>query len=354
MDIYLSAFPILNALLIIKKEGSRVLFRSFAVFSLAFFLFTCGLSFAAANEVKTAKLRLGMTGIEPGMAGIWMAKDKGFFAKEDIDVELIDFTNGTDGIFALASGDLQVVDVGGPAAARGIVAGIDVKFIAQLLDSLPYVLFVSPNINTSTDLIGKRIGISGFGGASEFVTRLILARFKLDTTQVSILQMGEESTRLAALQAGSVDATILLPPCTTIARKLGFKELPGGNVEGIRGQEDFLVASGRTLVEHRDWLLRLLRAILKGDHYFKTHPDEGRACLAKYLQIEDPEALAESYESYEKLFTRNGSVNTEGIQNLLDFIEDPRARELKPANLIDTTLISELDKNGDIERINKQ
>jgi NitT/TauT family transport system substrate-binding protein len=309
---------------------------------------------AVAAENVPLKLKLGMAGIEPGLSGVWMAKEKGFFEEEDITVELVNFNGGSEGIFAVASGDLPVTVVGGPSAARGAAAGLDIKFVAELLDYLPYSLFVSSKINTPADLAGKRFAITSFGGTTDFVTRLILDRLKVETGQASFLLMGDEPNRLAALQADSADAAVLQPPCSTIARKLGFKELPGGNAEGISGQQDFLVASGRTLVEHRDMLLRVLRAIIKGSYYFKAHPDEGRLCVAKYLQIEDPEGLTDTYETYRKLLTRNGSVNRQGIQRLLDFIGDERSRAMKPEDLLDLSLVDELEKNGDIERISKQ
>jgi NitT/TauT family transport system substrate-binding protein len=335
-------------------RGDGMLSRSAAIIALLYVVFCCGPVLASGNEAKPVKLKVGMAGIEPGMCGVWMAKEKGFFQEENIEVELVNFNSGTEGVFALASGDLPVTVVGGPAAARGIVAGLDIKFTAELLDSLPYILFVSKNISAPADLVGKRIAITALGGTTEFVIRLILARLKLQADQVLLLGMGGESNRLAALEAGSTDATILLPPCSTTARKLGYKEFQGGNAEGIRGQQDYLVASGRALNEQRDTLIHLLRAIIKGSRYFKTHPDEGRMCLVKYLQMEDPEGLADTYETYGKLLTANGSVNSEGLQLLLEFIGDQKSRELKPGDLIDTRLIDELEKNGDIERINKQ
>jgi NitT/TauT family transport system substrate-binding protein len=331
------------------KGDWMVLHRPVAILTVLFFLLTCKLGVCAERTSEITKIKLGMGAMQGGLAGVWTAKEKGFFEQENIDVEIINFTGGTEGVFALASGDIPICVVSGPAACRAMVAGVDIKFVAELLDSLPFVLMVAPNINTPSDLIGKRVGILGFGGATDFVIRRILAQLNLDISKVCILPMGGESTRLAALQAGSTDATVLLPPCSTIARKCGFKELPGGNAENIRGQQDFLVASGRALAEQRDCILGVLRAIIKGSRYFKGHPDDGRTYLAMYFGIEDPEVLNETYESFRRLLTTDGTLHVEGIRNLLDFVaDDPRARELEAEKLIDMSLVEELVKNGNI------
>lgn len=330
--------------------------RSAAVFALFFLICVpfASAATAAGAEATGLKLRLALAGIEPGLSGVWMAKEKGFFEEEHLEVELVNFAGGSEGIFALASGDLPVTVVGGPAAARGMVAGLDIRFVAELVDHLPYSLSVSSRINSPADLAGKRFAIGSVGGLTDFAARLILGKLKVETDQVSFLAAGEERNRLAALQAGSVDGTVLLPPCSTIARRLGFRAFADGNSEGIGGAQDYLVVSARALAERRDGLLRLLRAIIKGNRYFKAHPEEGRACLVKYLQIEDPEGLAETCEAMAKLLSANGHVNPEGIQHLLDFIDDERSRRLRPENLIDTYLVDELEKNGEIERTGGQ
>src|SRR5437899_8246232 len=86
-------------------------------------------------------------------------------------------------------------------------------------------LVVLPRLEKSEDLIGKKLGISNFGTASEFALRDILQRVGIDPEKVAILQIGDTSTRTASLASGHIDGTILNPPSSFVARKKGLRIL---------------------------------------------------------------------------------------------------------------------------------
>ena len=317
-----------------------------------------GLAFAGNPGYQVpgpVTLSVGVAGIEPGMAGLWMAKEANFFVKEGLDVEFIFFSSGTDGVQALVAGDVAVMAVGGPSAIRAVLAGAELVCIAELLGTMPYTLFAAPKIAAPADLRGKRLGISKFGGSSDFAARYMLARLGLDAAKdVTILQLGDHGVRLAALRAGSIDATVFFPPETLIARRLGLRELADTSSLGLKYPHEELVVSRSFLREQPDTVRRLLKAVIRGTHYFKTHPEDGIRCLAEYLKTEDAEALAETYRVYAHLIPVKPIPTLEGIQMVLKEIDDPRSRRAKPEEFVDLRLVRELDETGFIDRLSRE
>ena len=71
-----------------------------------------------------------------------------------------------------------------------------------------YQLVTRREVKNAVDLKGKRIGISRFGSSSEFGARVLLKKAGVDPKDVSILQIGNEAERLAALKSGNIDGWI--------------------------------------------------------------------------------------------------------------------------------------------------
>jgi NitT/TauT family transport system substrate-binding protein len=99
--------------------------------------------------------------------------------------------------------------------------------VATPVDTFPYALVVKPSIEKPEQLRGSKLGISRFGTASELGLRAALGKVGVDpeTSKVTIMQVGDQANRFAALQSGSIDGTVLVPPSTWVAEKLGFRVL---------------------------------------------------------------------------------------------------------------------------------
>ena len=78
--------------------------------------------------------------------------------------------------------------------------GADILYIAMTDDTMGYQLATRRDIKTAAELKGKRLGISRFASSSDFGTRTLLKRLGVDPKDTTILQIGNETERLAALQ----------------------------------------------------------------------------------------------------------------------------------------------------------
>jgi len=180
--------------------------RTFLVLTL---LFPCiaPVAFAQLIKVKTS-----YSALTANMAAYWLAKETRLFEKHGLDVDVVLIESGTTTIQALVAGETQIAMGGGTVAVSSAIAGGDLISIASLESRLPYGLLAQKEIKTLEQLKGKRHAISRFGSIADLGSRLILQRFGLvPDKDITFLQIGGTSTRLAALSNRTVDSTILTP-----------------------------------------------------------------------------------------------------------------------------------------------
>ncbi len=303
------------------------------------------------------RLTIGIGAVGASEGGLLMAKEAGFFKDQGLDVDFVFFPSDVLAMQTLVSGHLSVISGGGAALINAVLAGAEVTAIGELIGTLPYVLVVLPEIATPADLKGKRLGINRYGATADFALRFALTRLGLDPRRdVTILQIGETSVRLAALQARNIDGSLITPPSTIVARKLGFRELTDMERVGLRYPGALVVAS-KTLIQKRpETLRRLLTGIVLGTHAFKTRQGEAIRVLGKYLRSNDNEALAETHAANSKLLPQKPFVGPEGLQVVLDEVskDNPRGKTAKPDDFIDLRFVRELDESGFIDRLYKR
>ena len=215
-------------------------------------------------------------------------------------------------------------------------------------------------IRRPEDLRGKVIGIGRFGAAADWGLRLILRKLGLDENRdVQIIQAGGggPATRLAAMQAKKFDATVLDPPQTVQARRLGFRTLADGAELGIPFLQGGLVTRQSFIRSHEDTVRRIVRVVVEAIHYAKTNREASLAVMRKYLHIQDRDALEDAYEAFVvKQFPRAPYVPAASVQIIFDLAaaRDPRARSADPQGFIDMRFVRELEQSGFIDQLYAQ
>jgi NitT/TauT family transport system substrate-binding protein len=149
-----------------------------------------------------------------------LAKQLGEFEKAGIDAELIDLKGGSDALKAVLGGSADVVSgyfdhcVNLAAKKQELVSFV-------VYDRYPgLVLVVSPahakDINSIKDLAGKKVGVSAPGSSTDFFLKFLLKKNGLDPTSAAVIGVGLGATAVAAMDAGLVDAAVMLDPSVTV------------------------------------------------------------------------------------------------------------------------------------------
>ncbi|MBI4526712.1 MAG: ABC transporter substrate-binding protein [Deltaproteobacteria bacterium] len=308
-------------------------------------------SIATAQAVK---LRASYSSITANNTPIWITREKGFFNKYQLDLQIVLIESGTTSIQALIAGETQIAQLGGGVVLSSGLSGADVVVVARLENRLAFTLIAQKNIKSSDQLRGKRLAISRFGSASDLGARLILQRSGLmPEKEVSILQVGGTSTRLAALTKGNVESAVLTPEFSLLANKSGFTILATPLSVRIDFPQNAIATSRAFLKAQPESVSQFLKAVIEGVHFYKNSREESIRIMGKYLNIQDQEAMGEIYDLYKNIFLPVPFPTVEGMQTLLSWMaqRDPRAAEAKVEQFIDTTTLKEIEKSGFVSRL---
>jgi NitT/TauT family transport system substrate-binding protein len=322
--------------------------RTFVLLALLHF------SIAPPVLAQPTRLKTSYSALTANMAAYWLAKDARVFEKHGLDVDVVLIESGVTTVQALTAGETQIAMGGGTVAVSSNLAGSDIVSIASIESRLPYALLAQKEIKTIEQLKGKRLAISRFGSASDLGARLILQRFGLDADKdITVLQVGGTSTRLSALSKRSVDATILTPEFFNLAKKAGFTILADPTQYEIPFPQLEVITRRAFLKAQPDVVTRYLRAIIEGIHMVKHNPEPSIRALGKYLRINDREALEDVYRLYRQIYPEIPHVSPAAIQTQLTWMaeRDPRAKNARPEQFIDGTILKEIEKSGFVERL---
>jgi ABC-type nitrate/sulfonate/bicarbonate transport system substrate-binding protein len=289
----------------------------------------------------------------------WFAQEAGLFARHGIAAELI-YVDSTPSVQALTAGHAPVATMSGGLTIGPYLNGLDFVMLAACCNLLTYQLITRPEIRRPEDLRGKVIGIGRFGAAADWGLRLILRKLGIDESRdVQIVQAGGggPATRMVAMEAKKFDATVLDPPQTVRARRLGFRTLADGAELGIHFLQGGLVTRRTFIRTHEDTVRRIVRVFVEGIHYAKTHKEAALAVMQKYLRLQDREALEDAYESFVvKQFPKAPYVSSAGVQTIFELAaaRDPRARTADPHGFVESRFVRELEQSGAIDQLYAQ
>ena len=310
-----------------------------------------------SGEPPLQKIRVAYSSISGNMAPAWVAYEQGFFRKYGLDVQLVFIDGGSRVVQTLVSGDVTAAQMAGSAVIQSYLEGSGVKIIAGFLNTMTYKLMVTKDITNPEQLRGKILAVSRFGSSSDFATRYALDKYGLVVEKdVTLVQIGSEPARMAALASGKIHGSMVNIPVTAQATKLGFTTLADLQMLGLEYQHTGLVVAQTLISSQPDLVRNLMKAFVEAIAYYKTHRKESIAILQKYLKSNDLAALEETYESIGlTLIPEKPYPTLKGIQIMLQELaaKNPKAQSAKPEQFVDLTFIKELDNSGFINSLYK-
>jgi NitT/TauT family transport system substrate-binding protein len=283
-----------------------------------------------SSAQELIKVPVQIPSISPAISAFAIARDRGYYRQEGLDVQLIVIPSAL-GMQALLAGNIKFSTAGG-SGLLPILRGAPVKYIFTSFSRPMFWLYAKPEIRSVDSLKGKKVGVSGLGSGPDLLLREILKKYGLEGGRdVIILPVGSGTGRFLALQAGSVDAAMLSVPANLLAQDAGFRELVSFineewiELQGTVNVTDQLMASDPTLVE------KFLRASLKGFIHFRDLRSQTIAILARFLRTKE-DAAGRIYDLMRPSLTQDGIVSEEIQRKSLEHIVD-RAGLKEPPRL---------------------
>jgi NitT/TauT family transport system substrate-binding protein len=309
-----------------------------------------------AGAQPLTKIHIGYPSISSRQAQLWLAKDEGFFRKYGLDVELIFLRGGQVAVQALASGDPPLVTVGNVILAN--LQGYENVLVASVENSYDQIVFARPGTAKSVEqLKGKRFGISGFGTATHNAAMILFKKFNLDAAKdVALIATGAAPDRLAAMQAGKVDATFFNPSEAPLAGKAGLVEIIQMADLGVEVQGSGLATSRPFIRARRDAVKAALKGYIEGIYFIFVNKTATEKSLAKYMRTSDPDVLEYSYRHYLKRTPKKPYPTMKGIQYMLEMAaaQLPQAKTARPEQCVDLSFLQELESEGFFAEMDKK
>jgi NitT/TauT family transport system substrate-binding protein len=251
-----------------------------------------------------------------------IAEEKGFFKAEGLNVLLIIMQNQVV-VNGVLSGH---VDYGGTFSnfIGAAMSGAPVKIVMSVMDGADHFLVTSPNIKRVEDLKGKTFGISSFGGTPHSEAIAILRKYGMNPEKdVTFLQIGGSSARYMALESGSINAAMIVPPFNQLAIKRGFNQLVGFN-DIMSMPIGGLAVLTQKIKEKPDEIVKMIRALLKSLEYIRTRKADILTIIDKQWGIKDADIREGMYKEMIGLFSRNGIAPDEAMRNVIRLVRETR------------------------------
>lgn len=272
------------------------------------------------------KVRMGLAARSTTSMPFFVAKERGFFREEGLDVELI-VMQAIQTIQATMGKSLQFASATGSAVSAA-VNGADIKVILAVTDRPSFDLIAQPNITSVQQLRGKKIGTGGVGSLAEILSRRILIANGVRPEEVTILATGPSHVTYVSLKAKVIDAAPLQMPLTFTAQDEGFRKLAaaGDVYQSVQGG---LATTKAVLTEQPEMVTKVVRAMLRAIRLIKSDRKYGIDFIkGPWLDLgkERDKIAARVYDAAAPDLLENGTVSEE-IQKSM--IADASAR-IKP------------------------
>jgi NitT/TauT family transport system substrate-binding protein len=287
---------------------------------------------------QTQRVRFSATGRSFTQLPIRIAQVKGYYRQEGLEVEYIQMA-GQLATTSLFGGHVDSTTAFS-SAAIGFTRGFDAKGVIVFCDKPTFVLVSRPQIRSVAELKGKKIAVSSFGTSSDLITRKILAYHGLNPERDAlILALGQASVRLAALQTGAVDATVLSTPENILAERAGASRL-AESAKIIDMPLAGLVVTQDKIDANRDQVKRIVKATAKGLMLLHQNRQEAVHIATAWMKL-DPEFAAAGYDATLPAYSQEGFASEQGLRTMLEIVAKKKVGEFSPSRLADFSFLRE-------------
>jgi NitT/TauT family transport system substrate-binding protein len=283
----------------------------------------------------------------------WVAKDTGLFKKHGLELDMLFINGSTRGIQSLIAGDLNFTGAVGTSAINGRLAGGDIFIINSLVNTLPYYIVGSPDIQSPKDLKGRSAATHIPGTSADFALRLALKKFGIAYDDIRAVMVGGSPARVAAVMGKQVDFTVVTEPGKIKAEKAGLKVIIDMAKLEIPFQFTCAVTTGEMIREQPEKVMAFVTAMAEAVHSYKNNKEQVIKIMQKYTRGQERSVLEGAYAAYDELLVKDTFPTIEGLQNTLDVQSswDIKAAGAKAENVVNLRFVNELKKSGFLERL---
>ena len=316
-------------------KKSRIL-KALLVLSLMIF----PLAANAQDKAQPEKVRIAIATSSLAFMVPFVAKDRGFYLKHGMDVELIQMRPNIS-VAALLSGEIQYIELIG-SAIRSAARGLPIRAISTGIKS-PFFSIIGQNkFKNIKDLKGAVIGLTSIGGTNHISTRITLSKLGFDPDKdVKFLAIGDEKVMFDAFKAGRADVVVLAPPFSVQLKREGFPILAQTAQHVVIPFSGIGTTTDR-IQNHRAQIKRVLKAEIEAMRFIQGNAAGTTDVIRKRFHM-DEKLARESYDVVVESFSRDGRVPLDGVDILLQIEKDQKLipATVTPQMVVEQSLVEE-------------
>ncbi|TMG56249.1 MAG: hypothetical protein E6H87_13735 [Chloroflexi bacterium] len=296
------------------------------------------------------KVRAAYGNVTPANLAPFYAKEKGIFLANGLDVDLSLIDGGGKAMAALLGNSVEIAQLGGTETMAAYVGGGDVEAVTLFVPVSPWVLMAPASYTGPNDLKGKTVGVASKGGSSEVAANQAIEKLGLKLTDVTILPTGSVANLTAAMLANQVYAGPGHPPDTAALFHAGYKVIMDLAAQKVPAVENCTIVTKKYASEHKDVIQRYVDSLVQAIVAMKKDKPGTLPVMQKLLNVNDQDALSETYDYYvtqifpiypevtpdawnysrDELAKTNAAVRGLDVTKVIDntFVKDAQTRKL--------------------------
>jgi NitT/TauT family transport system substrate-binding protein len=336
--------------------------RAGVLFTLAY-VFLLGLQNPASAQTKVSVVH---SAVGPNDTPLWIAQEQGFFARQGLDVQLV-LHDGL-GVAQRVGKEVPFGVMGVPIVILVTTQGKDLRILAPIASARSMLHFVArPEVKQPADLRGKRVGVSGMGGAFWIVAIMALEHLGLEPQrdQISIVNIGtlpggppgeglyDRTAR--ALESGAADAVILDPARSGQFQAKGYSLLLDTSTANITAGGSALVVDGQYLREHADVVEKVVRGFVEATAFALDPANQAVVLrtLMTRMKFEDMTAAELAYKSFLSGALRKPYLSVDALKEVRRVMArfEPKVLDVPLFDVIDDSFVRRLDNSGALDKL---
>ena len=262
-------------------------------------------------------VRVGIPGHNITQAAFYVARERGWYREEGLEVQLIMMPAPVSNL-ALIAGNVDFTSVP-TAAMTAALRGAPLRVLFTSFDKPLFWLYARSEIRDLNGLKGKKIGTSGLGAAETLLRELLKRRGLEVGRDVTLLNTGADAVRWVSVVSGSTDATVITLPWNFSAEDAGLRNLVSFTKEDMVQLTGSVVIRESLLQTEPSVVEKFISATLKGHLAVRENRAEAIATLTRNVKISDALA-AKSYDVIRPALTVDGGLSEGSQRKALELI----------------------------------
>lgn len=249
-----------------------------------------------------------------------ITKEAGCFDEQGLDVEIVAFQGGADLVKGILSGAVDMGAATGFDPPAAVAKGVPMQAFYGVAEESPFVAITKPDsgVDAVEDLIGKNVGITRFGSATDYVVRVLADEAGSPGGITPVPLGGNPADQTVAMQRGDIAGFIWSTEVGLALEASGDGQIIERFADVVEeDQYAVLMAQPDYLESESATVERFVQAYSCGIQWMQddANRDEAVAHTARFLEID--EAVAErTYEELVDHLNPAGDMNEAGLERL--------------------------------------